>query len=499
MFRCNKLLIYTNHKIMNILAFLPESILFIGALFLLMIDVFFGKKISNMPRVLFVAAIIIGITSLVTIFIGYNSFYSAFDGTLYSTKFTSFVKIIAVLILILITFISADFIDLERRISSEFIVLIMIAAVGGMLMVSSNNLLPIYMALELQALSLYLLAAIKRDSTKSSEAGVKYFLLGSVASGLLLLGISLVYGFTGTVDLNELMNYYKANISHIPVAVFLGFTLIMIAMFFKVSAAPFHMWTPDVYEGSTTIVTTLFASLVKFIAIIMLVRLYFTLTFVWQDMHQIVIVVAILSLIVGAFGAIKQSNIKRMLAYSAIGHIGFVLAGLAVGNIESIKAIVLYAVIYSSVSLGAFAFLLMLQDDSDNSTDAKNDHIYELPSIAGLAKTSPIIAMSLAVIMFSMAGIPPLAGFFAKFYILVAVVGRGFYALAIIAVLSSVVSAFYYLRIVKIVYFDGENNNQKDITLVINNASIVLILMALANLLFLAYLDPITKVIAGAL
>ena len=484
---------------MNILAFLPESILFVGALLILMLDVFLGKKTSNMPRVLFIIAIIISFTSLASVFIGYNSFYSAFDNTFYSTRFTSFVKIITVFILIFTIFISADFIEEERRISSEFIALVMIATVGGMLMVSSNSLLPIYMALELQALSLYLLAAIKRDSAKSSEAGVKYFLLGSVASGLLLFGISLVYGFTGTVDLNDLINYYKANIGHIPVAVFLGFTLIIIAMFFKVSAAPFHMWTPDVYEGSTTIVTTLFASLVKFIAIIILVRLYFNLTVVWQDMHQIVIAVAILSLIVGAFGAIRQNNIKRMLAYSAIGHIGFVLAGLAVGNIDSIKAIILYAVIYSSLSLGSFAFLLMLQDESNKNTDSKNDRIYELSAIAGLAKSSPIIAMSLAVIMFSMAGIPPMAGFFAKFYILMSVVGNGFYTLAIIAVLCSVISAFYYLRIVKIVYFDGENESQKGITLVINNASIVLILMALANLLFLLYLDPITKVIAEIL
>lgn len=484
---------------MNILAFLPEIILFVGAALILMADVFFAKRFSNMPRILFISAIIIASTALIATVIGYNSFYSAFDDMFYSTRFTSFVKIIALSILILTIFISADFIEEEKRISSEFVALMMIATVGGMLMVSSNNLLPIYMALELQALSLYLLAAIKRDSSKSSEAGVKYFLLGSVASGLLLFGISLIYGFTGTVDLNELVHYYQANYGHIPVAVFLGFTLILIALFFKVSAAPFHMWTPDVYEGSTTIVTTLFASLVKFISIIILIRLYFNLTFVWPDMHQIVIVVAILSLIVGAFGAIRQTNLKRMLAYSAIGHVGFVLAGLAVGDIASIKAMVLYAVIYSSVSLGAFAFLLMLQDESDNAVDTKNDHIYDLSAIAGLAKTSPVIGMALAVIMFSMAGIPPLAGFFAKFYILLSVVGKGFYTLAIIAVLCSVASAFYYLRVVKIVYFDGENSSQKDITLVINNASIVLILMALANLLFLAYLDPLTTLIAGIL
>jgi NADH-quinone oxidoreductase subunit N len=484
---------------MNILAFLPELILFTGAMLVLMIDVFFAKRVSNMPRILFVFSIIIVGTALIATCMGFNSFYSAFDGMFYSTRFTSFVKIVALAILIFTIFISADFIEEEKRISSEYLALMMIATVGGMLMVSSNNLLPIYMALELQALSLYLLAAIKRDSNKSSEAGVKYFLLGSVASGLLLFGISLIYGFTGTIDLNELVNYYQANYGNVPIAVFLGFTLVLIALFFKVSAAPFHMWTPDVYEGSTTIVTTLFASLVKFISIIILIRLYFNLTFVWPDMHQIVIVVAILSLLVGAFGAIRQTNLKRMLSYSAIGHVGFILAGLAVGDINSIKAMVLYAVIYSSVSLGAFAFLLMLQDESNNSVDAKNDHIYELSAIAGLAKTSPIIGMCLAVIMFSMAGIPPLAGFFAKFYILLAVVGKGFYTLATIAVLCSVASAFYYLRIIKIAYFEGEHKGQENITLVINNASIVLVIMALANLLFLAYLNPLTKLIAGIL
>jgi NADH-quinone oxidoreductase subunit N len=485
---------------MNILAFLPEAILFVGALLLLMIDVFLGKKFSNMPRILFVLAISIAVTSLISIFINYNSFYSAFDGMFYSTRFTSFVKIVAVLILAFVIFMSADFVEEEKRISSEFMALMMIATVGGMLMISSNNLLPIYMALELQALSLYLLAAIRRDSIKSSEAGVKYFLLGSVASGLLLFGISLIYGFSGTVDLNALSSYYQNNQGNIPVALFLGFTLVIIALLFKVSAAPFHMWTPDVYEGSTTTVTTLFASSVKFISIIILLKLYFMLTLVWPDLHQIIIVVAILSLVVGAFGAIKQKNFKRLLAYSAIGHVGFVLAGLAVGDLESIKAILLYATIYASVSLGAFAFLLMLQDDNVNkSEDAKNDHIYQLSSIAGLAKTSPIVAMSLATIMFSMAGIPPLAGFFAKFYILVSVVNKGFYALAIIAVLCSVVSAFYYLRVVKIIYFDPEHVEQSKISLVINNASIVLILMALANLFFLAYLDPLTKVIAGLL
>lgn len=485
---------------MNILAFLPELILFVGALILLMVDVFFGKKTNNMPRILFVLATIISLTAFIAVILNYNSFYSAFDDMIYSTRFTSLVKAVALLALIFTIFMSADFIESERRISSEYLCLLITATVGGMLMISSNNLLPIYMALELQSLSLYLLAAVKRDSIKSSESGMKYFLLGSAASGVLLLGISLIYGFTGTVDLNDLMNYYRANFEGIPVAVYLGFILVIIAFLFKVSAAPFHMWTPDVYEGSTTIVTTLFASLVKFISIIILIRLYFSLTFVWPQMNQITFAVAVLSLVVGALGAIRQRNLKRMLAYSAIGHVGFILTGVTAGDLESIKAIILYAIIYTSVSLGAFAFLGMLSSDNENKeVDAKNDHIYDIHAIAGLAKTSPVIGMALATIMFSMAGIPPLAGFFAKFYVLSAVISKGLYVLAVVAALYAVVSAFYYLRIVKIIYFDNAHDAQKDITLVINNASIVLILMALFNLLFLAYLDPITKLIAETL
>ncbi|MFT6332652.1 MAG: NADH-quinone oxidoreductase subunit N [Lentimonas sp.] len=484
---------------MNIIAFLPELILFVGALTLLMIDVFLGKRFNNMPRILFIGAIIISVTTLISVTLSYGSFNSAFGGMFHSNNFTSLIKIVALLILIFIIFMSADFVENEKRVSSEYLALIMIATVGGMLLVSSNNLLPIYMALELQALCLYLLAAIKRDSTKSSEAGVKYFILGSVASGLLLFGISLIYGFTGTIDLGGLQNYYKSHFGQIPIAVYLGFTLIIIAMFFKVSAAPFHMWTPDVYEGSSTIVTALFATLIKFISVIILVRLYFSMTYIWPDMNQIVVVVAILSLIVGSFGAIVQKNIKRMLAYSAIGHIGFILVGFAAGDIEAIRSIILYAIIYSSVSLGAFAFLLMLKDDSANATDKKNDHIYQLNSFAGLAKKSPIIAMSLAVLMFSMAGIPPLAGFFAKFYILVSAIKQEFYILSIIAVLCSVVSAFYYLRVVKIAYFDSEHKGQNTISLVVNNASLVLILMALANLTFIAYLEPLTKLIAQSI
>lgn len=485
---------------LNILTILPEAILFVGALLILMVDVFFGKKNPNMPRILFVASIVITAAAIIALFMGFNSYQSSFDEMLTSSRFSSFIKIILNFLLLFTIFISADFIEEERRISAEFIALMMIATVGGMLMISSNNLLPIYMSLELQALSLYLLAAIKRDSTKSSESGVKYFLLGSVASAILLLGISMIYGFTGTVDLSNIVTYYSSHYGNIPVAVYLGFTLVLVAFFFKISAAPFHMWTPDVYEGSTTTVTTLFASSVKFISIIVLIRLYFSLTMVWPDMHQIVIVVAILSLLIGAFGAIRQNNLKRLLAYSGIGHVGFVLAGLSVGDLASIKAMILYAVIYSSLSLGAFAFLLMLQNDDDTkSVDEKNDHIFELSAIAGLAKTSPITALSLSVIMFSMAGIPPLAGFFAKFYILLSVVGKGFYTLAIIAVLASVVSAFYYLRVIKIIYFDDGNKKQDEITLVINNGTIILVLMAVLNLFFLAYLEPLSKMIIGVL
>lgn len=489
---------------MNILAFLPELILFIGALVILMLDVFLGKKFTCIPRILFIASIIITITTLIAVIINFGSYYSAFDEMFISSRFSSFAKAVLLSLLTFTIFCCADFVEEERRISAEFIALMMLATLGGMFTISSHDLLPLYLGLELQALSLYLLAAIKRDSTKSSESGIKYFLLGSLASGLLLFGISLIYGFSGSTSFIDIVNYLHAHNDHIPVALFLGLILVLTAIFFKISAAPFHMWTPDVYEGSTNVVTIFFASAIKFITILILIQIYFNLVVAWPDVHQIVITVAILSLIVGSFAAIKQTNLKRMLAYSAVGHVGFILLGIAVGDFNAVKATVLYAVIYSSLSLGAFAFLSMLSSESSKkSVDAKNDHIYELSSIAGLAKVSPITAMAIATIMFSMAGIPPLAGFFAKLYILISVVGKGLYALAIVAVISSVISAFYYLRVVKTIYFDdgqqASGDSENDITLVINNASIVLVLMALANLLFIFYLDPLTKLIISAL
>lgn len=484
---------------MNLLSIMPELVLFSGAVITLMVDVFLGKRLTNISRISFLIAFTFAVASLILVINGFENFYLVFNKMFFVNYFSSFIKIVILVLLILVIFISADFVAYEKRISSEFLALLMIATVGSMILISSSDLLLFYMALELQSLPLYLLASIKRSSIKSSESGVKYFVLGSVASGILLLGISLVYGFSGTTNLVALSHFYFAqDPSSIPLALMLGFTLVLVAMFFKISAVPFHMWTPDVYQGSTTIVTTFFASMVKFVSVIALVSIYFNLVLLWKDSYQILALVAVLSILVGSFGAIRQTNLKRLLAYSSIGHAGFALAGLAAFGISAVKAIVFYMIIYSTLSLGGFAFLLLLfsQKQGNSSEDEKNDQLYELSSIAGIGKKNPLIALMMAIIMFSTAGIPPMAGFFSKFYILLAIVDKGLYWLAIVAVLASVVSAFYYLRVIKVMYFD-ESKEESEIELIkINNSSIVLFLMAFLNLTAVFYLNPLVNLIS---
>ncbi len=351
------------------------------------------------------------------------------------------------------------------------------------------------MALELQALPLYILAAIKRESSKSSESGMKYFILGAISSALLLFGIGMIYGFSGTTNFSAIYAVISASGSNISIGILFGFTLVLIAMLFKISAVPFHMWAPDVYEGSATIVSTFFASVVKFVSLVVLARIYINLANIWPNVNQILILVSILSLLVGALGAIKQDNLKRMLAYSSIGHVGFILAGLAALSFESMKAAILYMIIYASMALGSFAFLILLKNkNAEDNFDQKNDQLYKLSSISGIGKSNPIIAMCLAILMFSMAGIPPMAGFFTKFYILMAIIKKEFYTLAIIAVLYSVISAFYYLRIVKIMYFDNKDQNTEVES---SNASLTLFLMALTSILFMGYMKPLLSLIEG--
>ena len=483
---------------MNLSLISPEITLFLGALIILMSDVFLAKKFKDYFCVSHLLSLIFCGAALFLIIKNFATTEIIFSQMFLSNPLTSFVKAVTVLLLTIVILFSLKFITSVPKISAEFLALLMIATVGGMILVSANDFLVFYLGLELQALSLYLLAALNRDSAKSSEAGMKYFILGCLASGILLFGISLIYGFSGTTNFSALMDlYHQPNVTpEIPVGVMFGFILVITAMFFKIAAAPFHMWSPDVYEGSATISTTFFATVAKFTAVMALLRLFSSLIIGWNGIDNVLIFAAILSLAVGSFGAIFQKNFKRLLAYSSIGHVGFVLLGMAVLSKAGFTACILYMVIYAVISIGTFGFLnLMSSATTDKESDAENEKIFEISSLSGLAKTNPFMAFALAALMLSTAGIPPLAGFFSKFFVLTALLAQGYLISAIFAVLFSVVSAFYYLRIIKIMYFDEP---EKTMTLdETANVKLIIFVTALFNLLFIFFLQPIINLITN--
>jgi NADH-quinone oxidoreductase subunit N len=334
--------------------------------------------------------------------------------------------------------------DNEQR--PEYPVLIIFATLGMMLMVSASDLLSLYVGLELQSLALYVLAAFRRDDAKSSESGLKYFVLGSLSSGLLLYGISLVYGFAGTTDFTSLSLGLRHNGADAQ-GVIVGMVFICAALAFKVSGVPFHMWAPDVYEGAPTPVTAFFASAPKLAAIALLTRFLISpMHALRQDWQQIIFFVAVASMLWGAFAGLVQTNIKRLLAYSSIANVGYILVGIGVAGHEGIQAMLIYIAIYALNTLGVFAVVMFLRRDG-KAVDGIAD-------LAGLSKTNPLVALAMTVLMFSMAGVPPMAGFFGKYFVFLAAVDAGMMPLAIVGVLSSVITAFYYLRIIKIMYFD---------------------------------------------
>ena len=335
----------------------------------------------------------------------------------------------------------------------EYPILIIAATLGMFVMVSSNNLIGLYLGIELQSLSLYVLAALNRDSVKSTEAGVKYFVLGALSSGLLLYGCSLIYGFTGST------NYYTiaTNFDSHNIALLFGLVFILVGLAFKISAVPFHMWTPDVYEGAPTSVTAFFALAPKVAGFGAIIRiLYVAFGNVFHEWQTILIFISVASMILGAVAAIGQTNIKRLMAYSSISHMGYGLAGLATGINEGVSASILYIFLYVVMNIGSFVCILIMK--------RKNIYLENIRDLSGLSKNHPVIAFSFTVILFSLAGIPPLAGFFAKFYIFMAVVKANLFALAIIGLIASVISAFYYLRLIKLIYFDQEQEKFDPIT-----------------------------------
>jgi NADH-quinone oxidoreductase subunit N len=352
-------------------------------------------------------------------------------------------KVLTLLFCLFVLLSSKDYIKNNNIDKIEYPIIILASILGMILMISSYDLIVFYLGLELQSLCLYILASFKREDVRSSEAGLKYFVLSALASGLLLYGCSLIYGFTGSTNFETITtNLNEANKG----AVF-GIVFIIVGLAFKVSAVPFHMWSPDVYEGSPTSVTSFFALIPKIAAISVFIRfMYVPFINAINQWQAIIVFLSIASMIVGAVAAIGQQNIKRLMAYSSIGHMGYALAGLAAGTNEGIQSLIIYLTIYLVMNLGAFGCIFMMK---------RENIFYEnINDLSGLSKNHPILAFSFLIILFSLAGIPPLAGFFAKFYIFMAVIEVKMYALAIIGLVTTVVSAFYYIRIIKVIYFD---------------------------------------------
>jgi NADH-quinone oxidoreductase subunit N len=425
---------------MNWTLALPEIVLAVAGLGILLFGVIPRRDMTRPVAIACIGALLL--TAALVLAQGEGT---AFLGQYVADEFSRFAKVLILAGAALGILLSLDWMEREGLARFEFPLLLLFATIGMLIMVSAHDLMTLYLGLELTSLSLYVVAAINRDSERSAEAGLKYFVLGALASGLLLYGASLVYGFAGTTNFDRIADAISGGASQ---GLVIGLVFVVAGLAFKVAAVPFHMWTPDVYEGAPTPVTAFFASAPKVAAIALLVRVlagpFADLAAAWQ---QVIWLASAGSMLLGAFAAIGQRNIKRLMAYSSIGHIGFVLMGAAVGTDTGLRGLLLYTAIYLVMNLGAFAVLIAMRRDG-RAVEGVDD-------LAGLGRSDPAMALAMAVFMFSMAGIPPLAGFFGKLYVLLPAVQAGFWVLAVIGVLASVVSAYYYLRIVKVMYFDA--------------------------------------------
>ena len=420
----------------------PEIFLGVAAMVLLLVGVYRGNRSTGLVAWLSVASLAV---ALVMVLNGDSGV--SFKGMFVTNDFTTFAKCLTLIGSALGIVMSLQYIRSEDMERFEYPVLFLLATLGMMVMISAGDLISLYMGIELQSLALYVVAAIKRDSLRATEAGLKYFVLGALSSGMLLYGCSMIYGFTGHTGFTQIAAVVSAQDGLPSLGVIVGIVFLTAGLAFKVSAVPFHMWTPDVYEGAPTPVTAFFAVAPKVAALALFVRAmvepFGSIADQWQ---QIIVFISVLSMVLGAFAAIGQTNIKRLMAYSSIGHVGYALVGLAAGTEEGVRGILIYLAIYVAMNVGTFACILCMR--------ARSGMVEGIDDLSGLAKNSPLLALALAIFMFSMAGIPPLGGFFGKFYIFLAAVNAELYVLAVIGVLASVVGAFYYLRIVKLMYFD---------------------------------------------
>ena len=457
----------------------PEIFISLVLMFLLILGVY-KKNSSTLIYNLTIISLFILLALIINL-------YSIEETSLFNESYkidnlSTFMKILTITSGIFVMLTSSKYLKLTKIFKIEYPVLILASILGMMVMISSNDLIVFYMGLELQSLSLYVLASFNRDNILSSESGVKYFVLSALSSGLLLYGCSLIYGFSGTT------NFYliSSNIINEQYGLTFGIVFILVGLAFKISAVPFHMWAPDVYQGSPTSVTIFFAILPKIAALTVFIRFLYVPFINMIDQWQIIIIfLSIASMLFGAIAAIGQKNLKRLVAYSSIGHMGYALAGLSVGTNEGIQSSIIYICIYLFMNLAFFSCLFMMR---------RNQHYFEkIEDLSGLSKNHPILSLCLMIILFSLAGVPPLAGFFAKFYIFMAVIEQSMYFLAIVGLLSTVVAAFYYLRIIKIIYFDPEK--EKFDTDHHVGLKISLLISAIFILLYFVYPSGLTGIV----
>jgi NADH-quinone oxidoreductase subunit N len=423
----------------NINIIFPEIFLSLSILSTLMVGVFFKNSYGIVTKLTYLILIL---TALIIFNSGSNK-AEYFSDSFIKNPYVDFIKILILLSTIIVLNMSQSFIRDNKISKFEYPIIVMLSLLGMFFMLSSNDLIIFYLGLELQSLSLYILAAIDRDNIRSTESGIKYFVLSALSSGLLLYGCSLLYGFTGSVNFEIISSELSSNNTG---AIF-AMVFILVGLAFKISAVPFHMWTPDVYEGSPTSITSFFSVVPKVVGLAVLIRFMMSpFKNIFLEWQTIIIFISIASMILGAVAAIGQTNFKRLMAYSSIGHIGYALAGIATGTVSGYSSTIVYIIIYVVMNIGVFGCIFLMKKEGKYV-----EGIYEL---SGISKKHPLISIALLIILFSLAGIPPLAGFFAKFYIFMSVIENEMYTLAVIGLLTTVISAFYYLKVIKIIYFD---------------------------------------------
>lgn len=432
--------------ILALRAILPEIYLLAMIIFLLLVAVYKCTRVCN-AMISGTMLTLLGTGWFLTSHLGLGHQVAILNGMFATSSFIAFSKILILVAAAMTLLVGADWLKEKGGYPSEFLVLMLLSILGMLCMVSANDLLAVYMALELSSLALYVLAAFTRDTAKSSEAGLKYFVLGSLASGMMLFGISLVYGFSGTIGFEPLKELFANTVPPYSRGLVLGMIMVIIGFCFKLSAVPFHMWAPDVYEGAPTPVTAFFATAPKIAAFILFIRvLVQPFGMLFEQWQQVILFVSVGSMVVGAFAAIMQTSFKRLLAYSSIGHVGFILMGVATDSLDGVQSVLLYLTLYIFMSAGAFGCVMLMRRGGEYVEDIKD--------LSGMAQNHPVRAAILAIFMFAMAGIPPLSGFFGKMYILLSAVHHGLVWLAVVGVVASVIAGYYYIKVVKVMYFD---------------------------------------------